>query len=165
MKTLFVLRHAKSSWDDAALTDFDRPLNDRGRKAAPFIGEKMRGLGLFPDLMVCSPAARAKQTAILVSRSAGLNLDILYDSRIYEASASALSKVVGERGGSAERLMLVGHNPGIESLITWLTGRTEPMPTAALAEITLDVVDWEGLAPQLGSLIRVIRPKEEMNRQ
>jgi phosphohistidine phosphatase len=90
MKTLYLLRHAKSSWKDPSLQDFDRPLNGRGREAAPLVGRFIRKRKLRVDLILGSPAARARQTAALVKEAAGLSADLLFDERIYEADVAAL---------------------------------------------------------------------------
>lgn len=162
MKTLLMLRHAKSSWDDANLADFDRPLNDRGRTAAPFMGELMARKGLVPDIVVSSPAKRAVQTADLVKKGAKADYRIHYDERIYEASLGTLRQVVSEIEDEHESAMLVGHNPGFEGLVRLLTGQIEPMPTAALAVINLKIDHWADVAVGSGELVDLFRPKEEM---
>lgn len=162
MKTLYILRHAKSSWDNTDLADFDRPLNDRGRIAAPFMGQVMYGRQIQPGVVLSSPAKRSKQTAILVKETAELKVPVTYDERIYEASPQILMQVISETDNSANSMMLVGHNPGIEGLIRYLTGKVEPMPTAALAVIELNVDSWRDTDADSGSLADLIRPKEEM---
>ena len=162
MKTLYLLRHAKSSWTDTSLADFDRPLNGRGQNAAPFMGEVMARKGLLPDLIISSPAKRATQTAILIKESCGSNAPIQYDEKIYEASPQALKGVISQAGNDLESVMIVGHNPGIEGLINYLTGNLEPMPTAALAVILLDIAAWNKIDANSGTLQFVIRPNEEM---
>jgi phosphohistidine phosphatase len=162
MKTLFVLRHAKSSWDQPDIADFDRPLNGRGRSAAPLMGRVMRERGIIPEVILSSPAQRARDTALLVKESGEFAADILYDPRIYEAGPQTLAQVVSEMD-EVDRLMLVGHNPGIESLVRYLTGRDESMPTAALAVIELDIPRWENIGKNSGRLAEVIRPKEVQN--
>lgn len=160
MKRLYVLRHAKSSWDDAQLADFDRPLNERGLETAPFMGRLMKERGLIPDTVVSSPANRARTTAKLVSEAAGIKQPILFDERIYEASPLTLAKVLSEVQVDADSVMIVGHNPGMEGLIRFLTGEIAAMPTAALAVIDLDIESWDELDHQSGKLVEVLRPKE-----
>ena len=160
MKTLYLLRHAKSSWKDATLQDFDRPLNGRGKDSAPLVGRVMRKRKLKVDLVLSSPAARARQTAALVKESAGLSAETLYDERIYEADAARLLEVVSQAAEPADALVLVGHNPGIEELLTFLTGEERRMPTAALACITLDVEKWGKVRARAGRLEWLVRPKE-----
>src|SRR5690242_9093233 len=122
MKLLYVLRHAKSSWDDASLADYDRPLNDRGLEAAPFMGRLMRERGYLPDAVISSPAKRARKTAKLASEAAGVRSSILFDEQIYEASPQTLVKVLSAVDDKAGSAMVVGHNPGMEGLIRFLTG-------------------------------------------
>lgn len=162
MKRLLVLRHAKSSWDDASLADFDRPLNDRGRKTAPFMGALMSREGLVPDRILSSPARRARETAELTREAADLEAPVMFDERIYEATAGELVRVVSELGNEVFSALLVGHNPGMEGVVRVLTGEQEEMPTAALAVIDLDVPGWSSVSPASGRLIRIFRPKEEM---
>lgn len=162
MKRLFVLRHAKSSWNDPNLADFDRPLNDRGREAAPFMGEVIARKHFLPDAILSSPAKRAMQTANLVKEAAGANAVISYDERIYEASPQALRQIISELDEDKESAMIVGHNPGMEGFIKFLTGANEPMPTASFAAIDLKIDKWEKLAAGCGDLLEVLRPKDEM---
>lgn len=160
MKTLYVLRHAKSSWDDPSQTDFERPLNPRGLKAAPFIGELMAKKGFTPSVIVSSPAMRAKTTARLVKGSGQLSTEIVLEKSIYEASPNALRQVVSEISDDHISALLVGHNPGIEGFIRYLTGQLEPMPTAALAVIELNIERWNEINDGRGQLLNVYRPKE-----
>jgi phosphohistidine phosphatase len=162
MKTLYVLRHAKSSWDNAKLADFDRPLNDRGEAAAPFMGELMAANGFVPDVIVSSPAVRARETARLAKEAAHVTADIIHDERIYEASPRTLQSVLSSIDDRFDSAMLVGHNPGMEGIVRLLTGRSEEMPTAALAVIDLDIQNWNEVDSGLGSLRRIVRPKKEM---
>jgi phosphohistidine phosphatase len=162
MKTLYVLRHAKSSWDTPELADFDRPLNERGSKTAPFMGEFMVANGFEPDLILSSPAVRARETSRLVKEAAHFAAEIVFDQRIYEASARTLQQVVSETDDRFESAMLVGHNPGMEAFIRLLTGKSEAMPTASLGVIDLDIRHWSDIDSGLGALRRLIRPKEEM---
>jgi len=164
MKTLFLMRHAKSSWDDAGLSDFERPLNERGIRAAPFMGKFMRERGFDPAIILSSPAVRAMQTAQLVREAAKFSSDIHFDERIYEASPRTLLEVVSEIDDLCETAMLVGHNPGIEGFIRLLTGALEPMPTAALAVIDLDINYWNEIVDGCGQLRNVFRPRDEMNK-
>jgi phosphohistidine phosphatase len=160
MKRLYVLRHAKSSWDDSSLADFERPLNDRGKEAAPFMGRVMRERGLMPDVVLSSPAKRAKKTAKLVMKSAGFAGEIEFDDNIYEASPQTLAKVLSGVDGKADSAMIIGHNPGMEGVIRFLTGESEPMATASLAVIDLDIDNWSDIGHETGKLVEVLRPKE-----
>jgi len=162
MKTLLLMRHAKSSWDEAGLADFDRPLNDRGRRAAPFMGEVLRREGLVPDVIVSSPAERARQTTDSVVAAGDFDRRIVFDENIYEASANALRQVAERLEESAGSAMLVGHNPGMEDFIRYLTGEIEPMPTAAVAVISLEVETWADVTGRCGRLEMVLRPRDLM---
>ena len=155
------MRHAKSSWDDSDLADFDRPLSDRGEAAAPFMGELIAGRGLAPEEIVSSPAKRALQTATLVKESGGIEAPIRLDERIYEAGAQTLKQVASEFRDELDIMMMIGHNPGFEGFVSFLTGRQESMPTAALAVIDLDIDKWSDVKNGEGDLIEVIRPKEQ----
>lgn len=160
MKTLYILRHAKSSWAEADISDFERPLNDRGRRTAPFMGRLMAGEGFQPYLILSSPAKRAKETAELVKVAGDLDAEIRYEDRIYEASPQSLRQVASEIDDAYPSAMIVGHNPGIESFVRYLTGQLEPFPTAALAVIDLDVDSWDLLSAGRGELRKIYRPKE-----
>jgi len=160
MKRLLLLRHAKSSWDDANLSDFERPLNSRGLVTAPFMGELIASREIEIDMIVSSPATRAAETAMLVKENGGLNAELRFDERIYEASPQSLLLVTSEFDNSFKNIMLVGHNPGIEGFIGFLTGTIQPMPTAALAIIELDIKKWKDLASGSGIVETVLRPKD-----
>jgi phosphohistidine phosphatase len=160
MKTLYILRHAKSSWKDPGLEDFDRPLNGRGREAAPLVGRFIRKKKLRVDLLLSSPAARARQTATLVREAAGLSAELLFDERVYEADAARLLEVVAQAPESADALMLVGHNPGMEGLLRLLTGEERQMSTATLACVAFDVEKWGKVREGAGRLEWLVRPKE-----
>src|SRR5262245_57310626 len=143
MKHLLLLRHAKSSWDDASLDDFDRPLNERGKRTAPLMGKWLRRKKVKPDLMLSSPAVRAKETTRLVCEAAGWSADLIsYERTIYEAPVQRLLSIVSGIPNEVGLAVLVGHNPGFEELLEALTGETRRMPTAAAALIELNVESW-----------------------
>jgi phosphohistidine phosphatase len=148
MKRLLLLRHAKSSWGDSRLADFERPLNERGLRAAPLMGRYMRERKIRPDLIICSPAERARQTAALLAEAAGLSAPLRYDERIYEATAARLAEVISQADERAGGLLL---------------GETRRMPTAALACVQLDADKWAKLAPHSGRLEWHVKPKELEN--
>ncbi|HMH43066.1 MAG TPA: histidine phosphatase family protein [Pyrinomonadaceae bacterium] len=160
MKTLLLLRHAKSSKDDTALRDFDRPLNDRGKDDTKLIGRFMRESDISPDAVISSPAKRARTTTELVLKSAGLNIDVSLDERIYEADVHRLLAVVSQIEPTGNVVMLVGHNPGFEDLVEALTGRTTRMPTASLAQIDLVVEEWNKVRAGSGKLKWLVTPKD-----
>lgn len=169
MKTLTLLRHAKSSWGDPGARDFDRPLNARGRHAACAIGREMKALGLRFDRVVASPAVRVVETLGEVSRGLGSAIEPDYDERVYLASPGALIEIVRGMAESIERLLLVGHNPGLERLALMLSGDQpgalraqlkNKYPTGTIAEIGLPVTAWGEVAEGIGSLDRFIRPRD-----
>jgi len=170
MKTLTLLRHAKSSWDDAVARDFDRPLNARGRKAAGTVGRHMRAGKLGFDHVVASPAVRIVETVDEVESGYGGALAPAWDRRIYLASASSLLDVVHELPEGARSALLIGHNPGLEDLILLLIPDRagdalrdlveEKFPTAALATMTFDVDAWSEVKAGGGVLVRFVRPRD-----
>ena len=160
MKKLLLLRHAKSSWEDVSLRDFDRPLNERGQRAAPLVGKFMREKKIRPDLVICSPAKRTRETIALVLKAAGTEPLLRYDERIYEASVGQLVEVVSQIEDDKTEVMLVGHNPGFENLLERLTGETIRMSTATLARIALNADKWSEAAMMRGQLELFVKAKE-----
>ena len=139
MKTLLVLRHAKSSWNDPALDDHERPLNKRGRRDAPRMGELVREYGLIPDVIISSDAVRARLTAEAVAEAARYAGEILLDPHLYLACPADIHSLLTTVRENAGTVMIVGHNPGLEKLVKQLTGEWQDLPTAALAQIGLPI--------------------------
>src|SRR5215212_820320 len=135
MKTLLLLRHAKSSWDNPSQQDFDRPLAERGKRDAPRMGRALKERGPEPDLIVSSPAVRARQTVEAAINAAGFTAALQFDESIYEAGLGELMRVVRNLPNSSSTVLMVGHNPGFEGLVYRLSGASERMTTAALAAI------------------------------
>ena len=161
MKTLLVLRHAKSSWNDPALDDHERPLNKRGRRDAPRMGELVREYGLIPDVIISSNAARARLTAEAVAEAARYAGEILLDPRLYLAWPDDILSLLQRVREKAETVMIVGHNPGLEKLVEQLTGEWQDLPTAALAQIGLPLDQWRDLKLSTrGRLVGLWRPEE-----
>ena len=167
MKFLYVLRHAKSDQGDESLRDFDRPLNDRGRKAAWAIGRELLDRGIEPDLVLSSPAVRARQTIEGVQEGFGQDLDAIDVRRLYLADAETLIDLVRSTPSGTSRLMIVGHNPGLQQLVLALSAdgalreeAAEKFPTAALAEIRFDMEAWTDVAPGTGELTSLLKPRE-----
>ena len=154
MKSLTLFRHAKTERESVSGRDFDRQLNERGRRDAVRMGEEMRKLALEFDSCLCSPASRAAETAQL----AGLKPE--YDERIYDASASDLLAIARESADSAARLLMIGHNPGFERLASQLIAATIEMPTGSLIEVELSIGGWRDVEIGNGRLVRFIKPKE-----
>lgn len=169
MRTLFLLRHAKSSWDNPSLRDFDRPLAERGRRAAPAMGQYMRREGLVPELVLCSTARRAQETWALMESALEPRPEVTHTDLLYGASAGGMLDEVRAHGGAAPTVMLVGHNPGMEDLAVALAGSgserllrrlRRKYPTAALAIIDFDMPTWSDVRPGAGTLRRFVRPKD-----
>ena len=161
MKTLLVLRHAKSSWKHRDTSDHDRPLNKRGKRDAPRMGRVVAAQGLRPDVIVSSTAKRARWTADEVARHSGYEGAVQLERRLYLASPDEIVDVVRAVAGAARRVLVVGHNPGLEDLVARLAGRPETLPTAALAEIHLSIRAWKDLdTTSAGILAGVWRPRE-----
>jgi phosphohistidine phosphatase len=163
-RELLILRHGKSDWD-AGQDDFHRPLKDRGKRAAQRMGVWMRRQQLLPDYIVSSPAERALATAQKLCKAMGAGTQgIVCDERIYEATASELLDVLADCPDGAQRVLLVGHNPGLEDLLLLLArepleimGGCKLLPTAALARLTLPD-DWHKLTPECALLESIMHP-------
>ena len=161
MKTLLLLRHAKSSWKETELADHDRPLNKRGRRTAPLIGELLQAEDLIPDLILCSSAVRTHDTALLVAEACSYRGEIKQIHELYLAGPQAYVEVLRQVADEHERLLVVGHNPGVEMLIKALTGEATAMPTAALATMELALEHWKDLHKNTEcKLVNVWRPKD-----
>lgn len=168
MRTLMLLRHAKSSWDDPGLDDFDRPLAPRGQEAAPRVGRHLREAGLRPDLVLCSPAVRARQTWELVGGELG-EVEVSFRDELYLASPARMLEVAAAVTRDVTRLMLVGHNPGMEVLAGRLVGdgpkelrkrMEKKFPTSAVALIDFEADDWGSIRERAGQLAGFVRPKD-----
>jgi phosphohistidine phosphatase len=165
-RELLVLRHGKSSWDGSVATDLERPLAGRGKRDAPRIGAWMAEQGLIPDLIISSTARRARQTAERVAKAVGVDPEaIVADERIYYGGVRDLLGVLGECHAEIGRVLIVGHNPTLESLVGFLGGASAAafeaeklFPTCALAWFGMPE-DWTELAAASGTLRALIRPK------
>jgi phosphohistidine phosphatase len=145
MKTLLILRHAKSSWREEHLSDHDRPLNKRGRRDAPGMGKLIGEKGLQPQLIICSGAKRARETVELVTTACGYKGELRFSEALYAAPAEAYISVLRELDEKYERVMVVGHNPGLEELLEGFTKEEQTLPTAALAQVALPIETWQEL--------------------
>jgi phosphohistidine phosphatase len=168
MKTLLVLRHAKSSWDDQALDDHARPLNKRGQRDAPRMGTLVEDYGLIPDVVISSDAVRARLTAEAVAEAAHYAGEILLDPRLYLAGPADILSLLQQVRKDAGTVMIVGHNPGLHELALELTGdgdgaaisqlRTK-FPTGALATLYVGVTRWDELAAGQAYLAALVLPR------
>ena len=170
MLNLMLLRHAKSSWAEAGQADPDRPLNDRGKRSAVAVGRYMASKGLVPQLALCSPARRARETWSLVAGEQKAIPAILVAAEIYDfGDGKALLECLRHKTGTAQSVLLVGHNPSIGGLAQNLIGKgsaklrkrlEKKYPTAALAVISFDLDNWGSLAAGSGTLLRFVRPAD-----
>lgn len=170
MKTLTLLRHAKSGWNDPVARDFDRPLNAKGRRAARRIGAYLRDQHLHFDHVVASPAVRVVETLEQVAEGSGTAIKPGWDKRIYLASAVSLLDVIQEGDDKYDHILLAGHNPGLEDLVLMLVPDQqggdareqieEKFPTGSIAEISFPVDRWEDVRPNSGALTRFVRPRD-----
>ncbi len=166
-RSLLIMRHGKSAWDTDAPSDFERPLAKRGQKAVKRMGKWLVQHKLIPDHIISSPANRAQQTAIGICQVIKIaESTIHWDQRVYGAGMETLLDVLADCPQDKKRVMLIGHNPGLEMLVRYLAGETfetshdnNPMPTAALACLKMPE-HWEGLDVGAGQLISIIRPRE-----
>ena len=154
MKSLTLIRHAKTERDSTSGRDFDRRLIKRGQEDSKRMGEEFRKLGLEFDLVLSSPAARAAETAELAG------LTSRFDERIYDAASSELLAIVQSVDNEIDRLAMVGHNPGFERLASRLIGQIVEMPTGSLVEVEIPVDRWAEVDDGNGRLVRFIKPKE-----
>ncbi|MBB4211886.1 phosphohistidine phosphatase [Rhodothalassium salexigens DSM 2132] len=173
MKTLWLLRHAKSSWSDPGLDDFDRPLNKRGRGACAIMGRLIAERGVDPACLVCSPSARTRETLTRVAAFAAFSAAPRFEPMLYEADVSDLMQVIRGLPADAADALIIGHNPGLQDLAlalahdqhgaagdTPLNRLEDKFPTAALARLSLDIDAWVDLVPGRGQLISFDVPKD-----
>lgn len=166
MKILYLLRHAKSSWDDPALADFDRPLAPRGTEATAAIADHMRERGIAPELVLCSPAVRAKLTLEGLGDAVG-SARVEFDRDLYEATETDLLAAVHHVAPDVASVLLVGHNPSIQRLALLLCEEGERLddlrakyPTAALATLSIDAPEWHRVRMGGAELTDFVKPKE-----
>jgi phosphohistidine phosphatase len=160
MKILLLLRHAKAVSGSDSLRDSDRSLNDHGRRQAERVGKYLKEQNIALDLVLSSTALRARETTEIFLNAAECVTEVRYDQRIYDAGRQQLLEVVCEIEGDKSKVLLVGHNPGLEELLHRLTDRFEPMATATLAKIDLRASEWTNAADQKGNLDWLVKPKE-----
>jgi phosphohistidine phosphatase len=161
MKILLILRHAKSSWKRTELPDFDRPLNKRGKSDAPRMGELLRQMDLLPDLILSSSAQRARQTTQAVVDASGYGGEVRWLDSLYAAPPESYLEALRGLDDSLQRVMVVGHNPGLEELLEELTGTAETLPTAALVQVMLPIQTWSQLDEDVsGELVQIWQPRQ-----
>lgn len=168
MKTVYLLRHAKSSWDDPALDDTQRPLNPRGEEAAQKIGRYMAIKGYRPQLVLLSPSLRTRQTWELVSHELGHDIDVRRPAWLYLANPQELAAAIRRSDDSFDAIMIVGHNPGLAHFAKNLASKSDPsraqiadkFPTGALAVLDFSADTWLEVARGLGRIRDFVRPKQ-----
>jgi phosphohistidine phosphatase len=161
MRTLTLIRHAKSNWNDDALSDFNRPLNACGRAAAPAMGQRLRALGASFDLIVSSPALRAISTAQLLAESLGYPRDVVVKNiKLYAADREVLLDVVQQLPDDTPGVALVGHNPGLTEFCTYLCGEHIDLPTCAVARIEFNIDAWQAVYRDGGRLTQYAYPRQ-----
>jgi phosphohistidine phosphatase len=169
MPRLLLLRHAKSSWDDSEIDDFDRPLNTRGRRSAPLMGRHCAQHNLVPHTILCSSARRTRETlaGIMPYFTDDLKIEITRD--LYMTSEDRHLALIRARGETARTMMAIGHNPSLRDLAILLIGSGNPVlraeldekfPTAAVAVIDFDVKAWADISPGSGRIVAFFRPRE-----
>lgn len=163
MKRLIICRHAKSSWNDPDQRDFDRPLNKRGKRDAPEMGQRLGGQGFKPDLIMSSPALRARNTAEYYAQQLGYPLSrIRYNPNQYEASVSLLISLIQEADQAVQTLMVVGHNPESTMLANVLSGlMIDNIPTSGIVALEFASDNWHEIGPGSGRLLVFDYPKRQ----
>lgn len=162
MKQLFLLRHAKSSWDDPTISDIDRPLNKRGKNDAVFMGNVFRQLNLIPELIISSPAKRAYSTAKKIAAVLDYNKDnLIRDSELYDASVESFLNLITSLNDDYNKIMLVSHNPVITIISNKLSNSSiVNMPTCSLALIEFKITFWKDVKLNSGKLVAFEYPKK-----
>lgn len=160
MKTLFLIRHAKSSWGDHSHADFDRPLNERGLRDAPFMAELLRKEGVRPDLMIVSPARRTTLTAQFFGKALGIEeADFQFNGNIYEASTRQIFKIINGIEAAANTVLLIGHNPAMTDMANYFSKKfVDNVPTCGIIRIEAAIEDWADFSPENASVTALFFP-------
>lgn len=162
MKTLILMRHAKSSWKDHTLSDIDRPLKKRGKKDAQAMGKIIFDKELLPQRIYSSNAKRARRTAEILIEEVKTDIPLELVDSLYMAEVSAYYDLIRSLSDQFERVMLVGHNPGLESMVQLLSNEIESVPTSAVAVISLPIKKWKELTPAIkGDMVELFKPKHD----
>jgi len=161
MKTVLILRHAKSSWKYDNLADHERPLKKRGKHDTEKIGNLIQKKDLVPQCIISSTATRARKTAQLVADACGYDDDIILDRSLYLAAPENMIRILQRLDDSIQRVMIVGHNPGMEELLEDLTENSVWLPTCALAHVNLPVLSWSEVnTASEGNLVDLWVPRQ-----
>ncbi|MCB0401664.1 MAG: histidine phosphatase family protein [Flavobacteriales bacterium] len=161
MKTIYLIRHAKSDWGNPGLSDFNRPLNQRGKHDAPLMGQQLRSLHVKPDLMLSSSAKRALETVTAISKELGYpNHQIQFEENIYHASTRQLAQIITGLNDELDTVALVGHNPGLTYFSNYLTDDLiDNIVTCGIVKIELEIDRWQEIIEGIGRKIYYIYPK------
>jgi len=159
-KTLLILRHAKSSWKNEKLKDFDRPLKRRGEESAKLIGKVLMMAELVPQVILSSPAQRAKQTVELVAEESKFKGELKFVESYYMGEPDDYITALKELPDEIERVMIVGHNPGLEALLQLLDGKVDSLPTGSLAYLVLDIKHWADLTKSTAGELKKLNSKK-----
>jgi phosphohistidine phosphatase len=159
MRRIYLLRHAKSSWDEPGIPDHDRPLAPRGKRAAKAMAKHLREHDVRPDVVLCSTAKRARKTLKRIEPVLG-KPDVHYERELYAASAATLLARLRDIPKSVDSVMVIGHNPGLEDLVLVLTEQPTTFPTGALATLAFTGREWAALERGMAELVDVVRPRE-----
>jgi phosphohistidine phosphatase len=161
VKTLLIVRHAKSDWGQPGLADHDRPLNDRGRRDAPRMGRRLAERGAVPDVIRSSTALRARTTAAALAEELGVDAaTIQLDEDMYATTVGGLLDIIESLDDEAGTVMLVGHNPEFSALVARLTDEDVELSTCTVAEVRLPIDRWADASGAAGELVSVERPKD-----
>jgi phosphohistidine phosphatase len=160
MKKLYIIRHAKSSRSDETLEDFERPLSKRGKANAPMMGERLKEKGIMPDIIISSPAKRAKSTAEIIAKEIGYEKKVLFDEKIYEASVDELCKILTSINDKNSAVFLVGHNPSLNDLAYYYVDHEANIPTCGIVEIAFECDTWADIEPKNAKLLSFEYPKK-----
>ena len=160
MKKIYIIRHAKSSWNDSSLDDFNRALNKRGKENAPMMGRRLNKRSVLPDLIISSPALRAKTTAEIIAQKVKYNKKIMFEKNIYDSSESELHKTLINVDDKNNTLFLVGHNPSISMLAQMYVDFEENIVTCGVVEIEFDCEKWKDISSKNAKLISFDYPKK-----
>ncbi len=163
MKTLALMRHAKSSWADEGLSDYDRPLNNRGKHDALMMGKRLVERGVQPDILLSSPAKRVRKTTKAIAKAIDYNQDdIVYEDRLYLADISDLFYSILEHNQDADYLMMFGHNPGITDFSNLLAGcGIENVPTCGIVTVEFTMDSWTSIESTKGRLVEFDYPQKK----
>lgn len=160
MKKLYLIRHAKSSWKNLDIDDFERPLNKRGEKNAPFMGEILKNQDVIPDLIISSPALRAKTTAKIIAKKIKYRKKVTYEKKIYEASSSDLLQILHSIDDTNKIVFLVGHNPSLNDLAEYFVEFYNNIPTCGVVEIVFNTKKWSKIVQENAQLLSFDYPKK-----